>query len=285
MSDAATYRFAEAAASSNEPSWEAQEPTLDKALARALDGRELVLHYQPIFDLAGSGIVAVEALLRWRHPTLGLLLPGEFLPIAADTGILPRLEDWVLRTACREAVSWTGAAQRPLRLAVNLSARHFADPRIVEKIAEALDGSGLDPRLLELELTEGEMLHLVPRTLASMRRLAALGIRMSLDDFGTGYSNLAYLTQLPIERLKIDRIFVREIGRESQGSPLLDAIITMARGLGLHTVAEGVERSSQLEYLRWHGCEEAQGFFLSPALAGADLRTRIRARACRGAAA
>lgn len=261
-----------------------QRFVLESALSQALERRQLALHYQPIFDLKGGGIVAAEALLRWRHPTRGLLLPGDFLAAADDIGIAPAIEDWVLRTACREAARWT-TPDLPLRLAVNVSARHFGSARLVEKVTQALEESGLDARLLELEITEGEMLHVVPRTLENMRRLAALGVRMSLDDFGTGYSNLSYLARLPIDRIKIDRIFVNELRHPDAGTRLLEAILRLAGYLGLHTVAEGVERSSQLEFLRWHGCEEAQGYFLSPALEPADLRARIFARACMGAAA
>ena len=243
---------------------------LENALAGAFERRQFVLHYQPILDLATREIAGAEALLRWKNPLTGLVHPSEFFGVAEEIGIAGSLEDWILRTACDEGAAW--GCERGLRVAVNITARQFADPRIVEKVTRALRDSGLEAELLDLELTETAMLRIEPRTLQNMHRLSELGVRLSLDDFGTGYSNLAYLKSLPIDRIKIDRLFVAELEHDGDQRLLLEAIITMARGLGLRIVAEGVETQAQFDFLARHGCDELQGFLISRAVEAPEFR-------------
>lgn len=232
------------------------------ALERALEHREFVLHYQPVVDPMTGEANGFEALVRWRHPARGLLLPLEFLRMAERLGTLVDLERWVLREACNEAARWTSTASHALpTIGVNLSAAHLQHPDLVAHVKEALDGSGLEPARLTVEVTEGALLDDAPTAQRNLRALRALGMRVALDDFGTGFSSLGYLDQLPVDTIKIDRSFITEARR-----PIVVAILEMAHAMGMSVVAEGVETETQAEWLRSAGCRLLQGFLYARAL-------------------
>ena len=253
-----------------------------KALARlrteadlrlALKREEFVLHYQPQVDLETGRIIGMEALVRWQHPERGLLGPLEFISLAEETGLIVPIGYWVLRTACLQNRQWQREGLRPIRVAVNLSARQFVRDNVAESVAAVLSEIGLAPSDLELELTESLVMRDVERGIGVLRALKQLGVRIAVDDFGTGYSSLAYLRRLPIDVLKIDRSFVSDIG-SGDGDAIVASVIALAHVLKLKVVAEGVETVEQLEYLRLNHCDEMQGYFFSkpvPAEAFADL--------------
>ncbi len=232
--------------------------TLENDLRRALQKGELSVHYQPIVELKAGCTVAHEALLRWQHPTRGLVLPGEFIQLAEDTGLILGIGEWVLREACRWA-TFIGA-ERGLAVSVNLSARQFHDPKLVQLVTHALEASGLPPRLLELEITESTVMQHTDVTLATLRKLKGLGVSLSVDDFGTGYSSLAYLKRFPVDKLKIDRSFVADLPADKDAQAIIAAIVGLAHALGLQVVAEGVETEAQMEFLQRCGCHFIQGY-------------------------
>jgi diguanylate cyclase (GGDEF)-like protein len=260
---------------------------LENGLRRALERNEFVLHYQPKRDLNGGGISGVEALLRWQHPDLGLLLPNQFVPLAEETGLIVPIGRWVLETACAQNMQWQQQGLPAIRIAVNLSARQFADPDLLDDIRRALDGSGMPPRLLELEITESLVMQDLTRTVRLLHDIKNLGITLSIDDFGTGYSSMSMVRELPIDALKIDRSFVREIGRDAEGKAIINAIIALGRALELIVVAEGVETKEQEAFLREQKCDEEQGFLISLPLPAEDFaaflaeqtRAKLRAQA------
>ena len=233
---------------------------LEDKLRSALDDRGLVLHYQPQYDLTRNRIVGAEALLRWQHPELGLLAPGEFLPIAEETGLILPIGAWVLRSACEQNAQWSRAGHRGLRMSVNVSAQQFLDPAFAEHVRRALDARGLPPVSLELELTESSLLSDVNVTVDTLGRLKDLGVRLAIDDFGTGYSALAYLKRLPIDVIKIDQSFVRTVTSDLADATITEMIVKLASGLNLTTIAEGVETLEQLLLLGSYGCTRMQGF-------------------------
>jgi EAL domain-containing protein (putative c-di-GMP-specific phosphodiesterase class I) len=212
-------------------------------------------------------VVAVESLIRWRHPDKGLIMPDDFITMAEESNLMERLFSWGIAQACRQAVEWQRAKLPPLRIAVNISARQFERADIVARVADALRFSGLDARWLELEITEGMLMHDPEGSAVRIQRLHALGVKVALDDFGTGYSSLAYLQRFPVERLKIDRSFVWALGPDpdpqSNAATLLRAIAAMAHSLRLRVVAEGVESSGQQQFLAALSCDEVQGFLYS----------------------
>ncbi|MDR3435352.1 EAL domain-containing protein [Telmatospirillum sp.] len=234
-------------------------------LRKALERGEFVLHYQPQISLASGRIVGAEALVRWNHPELGLIAPGKFIAIAEDSGLIVEIGEWVAREACRQAVLWPGA----LTVAVNLSVVQFTRGGLLQSVKVALAETGLDPSRLELELTESILIKDTGNVLATVKQLKALGVKLSIDDFGTGYSSLAYLRLLDLDRLKIDQSFVRDIAVNHDDETIVKAIIQLAQGLGLKTVAEGVENSETLDVIRRQGCDEVQGYhFARPMPAG-----------------
>ncbi len=243
---------------------------LETGLRLALDRDELVLHYQPIVALHDGRITGVEALVRWQHPSRGLVLPGEFIPVAEETGMIRELGAWVLEHACRQVHAWQERfpRSRPLQLGVNLSPRQMQDPNLVEEVAAVLRHTGLDPRTLVLELTESVLMHDTDDAVAKLAALKQLGIRIAIDDFGTGYSSLGYLTRLPVDILKIDRCFVAELGTSSEGSVVAEAVVRLSQALHLETVAEGVEAADQAEGLRALGCSLGQGYYFARPLNG-----------------
>ncbi len=238
---------------------------IEHDLRLAIRRGELELHYQPQIDLARREVCAVEALVRWRHPEHGLLLPDEFIGIAEDSGLGQALGEWTLREACTQSRRWQSAGLRPVPVAVNLSARVFRDQTLPATLAGILRDTGLEPRLLELEITESAVMQQSDTTLETLSQLSAMGIQLSVDDFGTGYSSLAYLKRFPIDKLKIDQSFVRDIPGDSDDVAITQAIISLGKALGLRVVAEGVETEAQLEFLVAHGCDDVQGnLFCAP---------------------
>jgi diguanylate cyclase (GGDEF)-like protein len=237
---------------------------LEADLHNALAAGQLRVLYQPEVDLTTGKVVAVEALTRWHHPTLGVIRPDTFIPLAEETGLIVAIDDWVLRTACSQARRWADAGLPALRVAVNLSGRAFHRPGIVERVADVLRGAGLEPQRLELEVTESAAVGQAPDSSSVLGGLEALGVKLAVDDFGTGYSSLSRLRALPLHTLKIDRSFVQRIRDDTDGEPLIEAVIVMAHALGLTVVAEGVETVAQKAFLGRHGCDLAQGFLLGP---------------------
>lgn len=236
---------------------------LETGLRRALERNELILHYQPTVDLRSGQIVGAEALLRWNHRELGLIYPAEFIPLLEETGLISPVGDWVLENACIEAQRWQARHGRPLRVAVNLSANQFNSPEITEKVSQALRVSGLDPSLLELEITESVIMKHAQQTIDTLSALGEMGIRFAIDDFGTGYSSLSYLKRFPIHSLKIDKSFVKDIPGDLDDSAIITTVVAMAHNLKLEVVAEGVETEQQVAFLRACGCDAIQGYQFS----------------------
>jgi diguanylate cyclase (GGDEF)-like protein/PAS domain S-box-containing protein len=250
-------------------------------LWRAIAHDELVVHYQPILDLRDGKLVGVEALVRWDHPERGLLTPDEFIPVAEETGLIHPIGAWVLEEACTQVQAWrmTSPAAERLQLAVNLSAKQLRQTSLVDVVDQVLERTGLPPALLCLEITEGTLMEDVEASTQMMQGLKALGVSLAVDDFGTGYSSLAYLSRFPVDLLKIDRVFVGELGDGSASWPIISAIAGLAAALGLVTVAEGVEDEGQLHALRSLGCELAQGYLFARPSPPDDLVDLIEAGA------
>ena len=235
---------------------------LEVGLRRALQNDELYLLYQPQLDVRSSEIVGVEALVRWRHPERGIISPTEFIPLAEETGLIVPIGEWVLRTACIQARAWQRHARRAPRMAVNLSAKQFKDENLSQIVLSVLHDTGLDPKLLELELTEGTLMDDALATLATLEQLRRIGVYLSIDDFGTGYSSMNYLKRFDVRALKIDRSFICGLPQDSENAAITRAIIAMAHGLKMAVVAEGVETDEQLVLLEEYGCDMVQGYYL-----------------------
>ncbi|WP_341679298.1 EAL domain-containing protein [Niveibacterium sp. SC-1] len=246
-------------------------------LRLALERNELVLHYQPCVDLATGRITAVEALVRWQHPEQGLLAPLRFIPIAEETGLIEPIGEWVLKEACRQMRSWRDAGLPLERVAVNLAARQFAQADLPARVADVLKGAGLDACHLELELTESMMMEQPERVVQALRELKDLGVTVAIDDFGTGYSSLSYLKRFPIDFLKIDRSFIKDIPDDSEDMAITSAIIAMARSLGLQLIAEGVETMAQRDFLHRQGCDTGQGYLFSKPVVPQEIERMLRA--------
>jgi diguanylate cyclase (GGDEF)-like protein len=263
-----------------EPAMEAglqERQSLRADLRVALENGELELQYQPLVDLRSEQVSSFEALLRWRHPVRGLVLPEVFIPIAEESGLIVAIGDWVLNTACKEAAKWPDA----ISVAVNFSTREFANGDLADNVARALGRSGLPARRLEAEITESVLLKKSRHNLDMLHRLRELGVRIALDDFGTGYSSLSYLQQFPFSKIKIDRSFITGLPLSEPSQAIVRSVIGLGIALGMRVTAEGVETAAQYEWVRL-GCNEAQGYYLSPAVTPAevpDVIERLNARA------
>ncbi|WP_332854037.1 bifunctional diguanylate cyclase/phosphodiesterase [Duganella sp. S19_KUP01_CR8] len=257
------------------------ERTLDRLkieadLRRALEREEFVLHYQPQLSLSSGQIVGMEVLLRWNHPTQGMIAPTRFIGLAEDMGLIIPIGAWVLRTACLQTMAWQRAGWPALRVAVNLSPRQFVQHTLVQSIADLLRETGMMPQLLELELTEGTVMSDVDSAIDILRDLKALGVHISIDDFGTGYSSLSYLRRFPIDVLKIDQSFVRELTMDADSASIVRAIVTLAHSLRLQVIAEGVENEAQLDFLRSEGCDLMQGYYYSRPINADEFEQLLR---------
>ncbi|MHB1174680.1 MAG: putative bifunctional diguanylate cyclase/phosphodiesterase [Sulfuriferula sp.] len=250
----------------------AEHSLLESGLREAIGRDELLLHYQPLVNIANGNIVAAEALVRWNHPELGLIAPARFIPVAEDSGMIVPVGDWVLRHACSQLKQWREQGVPLPRMIVNLSPRQFRQKYLVQNFVQILKETGVDPHWLGLEVTENVIMENPEEAIAVLGELKALGIELSLDDFGTGYSSLSYLKRFPIDKLKIDQSFVRDITTDADDEGLVAAIIVMAHQLNIRVVAEGVETGAQLAFLREHGCDEYQGYFFSRPKPATDLR-------------
>ncbi|MBI3896906.1 MAG: EAL domain-containing protein [Gammaproteobacteria bacterium] len=236
---------------------------LETSMRRALERNEFFLHYQAKLNLKTNQITGVEALLRWQHPELGMISPAQFILLAEETGLIVPIGKWVLRTACEQSVIWQQQGLPPLCMAVNLSSRQFVDDELLKDIANSLAETHLKPELLELEITESMVMQNTEHAIMLLGAIKQMGVRLAIDDFGTGYSSLAQIKRFPIDTLKVDRSFIREIPLHPEDNAITEAIIAMGKTLSLTVVAEGVETPEQQKFLRDHACDEMQGFYFS----------------------
>src|SRR6266508_420706 len=254
-----------------------QRMTLESNLRLALERGEFSLAYQPKFDVAAGRIQSVEALIRWKHPTQGMIPPLDFIPVAEENGLIIPIDQWVLRTACADAVRWRREGH-PLCVAVNLSPLQFKDPNLVQMVRDALSQTGLPPELLELEVTEGALMEDTVATMATLKAFRDAGVSIALDDFGTGYSSLSYLKRMPLSNLKVDQSFVTGLPDDSDNRAIVRAILAMADSLGLHVTAEGVETLEQAQTLTNMGCDTLQGYFFGKPVPAEDLPVLLTKR-------
>ncbi len=246
----------------------ADKLALERDLRKALEQRQFVLHFQPVADLASGRLTGAEALIRWRHPSRGLVAPDRFIPIAEETGLILPIGDWVLRAACRQLRACRRLGAAPLTMAVNLSPRQFLQPDLARHFAELVAQEGVEAGAIELEITEGTAMHDAEAAITTLRELVSYGFHIAIDDFGTGYSSLAYLKRFPIDKLKIDRSFVTDIPGDANDAAIAGAVIQMAASLGLKVVAEGVETRAQRDFLAERGCDFLQGYWYAKPLDG-----------------
>ncbi|MFV3305281.1 EAL domain-containing protein [Pseudomonas sp. NY15181] len=248
---------------------------LETRLRKAIDEGQLDVHYQPKLNLANERLDSAEALVRWRHPEMGMVPPGDFIGLAEETGLIGAIGEFVLRRACQQARAWQRQGHE-LRVSVNLSVHQLRTGNLVELVRTVLDETGLPPHLLELELTESQLLDNVESVTTTFRQLREMGVKLAIDDFGTGYSSLSYLKRFPVDYVKIDQTFIRDLSQQGEDAAITRAIIAMAHSLELKVVAEGVEHAEQLSFLRAHQCDEIQGFLISPPLAAGDCLELLR---------
>ncbi|MBB6092802.1 diguanylate cyclase (GGDEF)-like protein [Povalibacter uvarum] len=249
---------------------------LESELRRAIETGELEIHYQPKVDIPTNRVRSCEALIRWRHPTRGMVSPMTFIPVAEETGLIVPLGEWVLRQACLQVRHWIDTGMSPVRVAVNLSAKQFRQANLPAIVQSALAEAHLEPGFIELELTESAVMHDPEASAQTLATLSAMGVHISIDDFGTGYSSLSYLRRFPLDKLKIDRSFIRDLMKNPDDVSIVKAIISLAHSLRLRVVAEGVETADQLEFLRQLGCDQYQGYYCSPAVTPDDFAALIQ---------
>jgi EAL domain-containing protein (putative c-di-GMP-specific phosphodiesterase class I) len=250
--------------------------SLENDLRRAVRNREFDLHYQPIVNLSTGVITGGEALIRWHHPVRGLMPPGQFIPIAEESGLVVSIGEWVLDAACRQGKAWRDAGLRPLALAINISAVELRASGFADRVRNILDATGFDPRCLELELTETFLMQDSKSTVEVLRTLKEMGVLLALDDFGTGYSSLSYMRRFPIDILKVDRSFIRDLTTDANDASVVSAIINMGRSLHMSVTAEGVETQQQLAFLEGQDCPEAQGFYFSHPVVAQEFAALLR---------
>ncbi|UUZ97127.1 EAL domain-containing protein [Paenibacillus sp. P25] len=236
---------------------------LEIQLRKALERDEFEIYYQPIVDLKNGGVLGMESLIRWKHPEWGLVSPGDFIPLAEETGLIVPIGNWVLRQACIQTKAWQSQGFSPLVVAVNISAIQFHQIHFVQIVMDALEESGLAPDQLCLEITENIAMNNVPYIIETMQKLKRLGVRISIDDFGTGYSSLSYLKRFRVHTLKIDQSFIRDVTSDEDNAAIVTALIAMSHRLKIKSLAEGVETKEQLEFLISQGCDEIQGYVFS----------------------
>lgn len=256
-----------------------QRLSLEGELRKALEQEQFEVFYQPQVDAASREIISMEALVRWRHPERGLVSPAEFIPVAEDSALIVPIGEWVLEQACRQVAQWNSRFGGRLQIGVNLSARQFAHSELAERVQGALERSGLEPQLLDLELTESIAMQDVEACIKTLQAFHAMGVKSSMDDFGTGYSSLSYLQQLPLHTLKIDRAFVKDINGQGENGGIARAVIAMAHSLGMAVVAEGVETEEQFNFLRREGCDVMQGYLFSPPVDAAAMERLLQQNA------
>lgn len=236
---------------------------MESQLRLALERNEFVVYYQPKIGLHTGKVTGAEALLRWHHPQMGVISPADFIPLAEDTGLIVSIGEWVLRSVCAQNLEWNRMLPAPVRVAVNLSARQFMEPDLLEQLDRALKDSGIKSEEVELEITESVAMSSVEESIATMGAMRMRGLNLSIDDFGTGYSSLSYLKRFPIDCLKIDKSFVSNIETDINDAAIVSSIVALAKAMDLRVVAEGIENTNQLKYLQQIGCDEAQGFLLA----------------------
>jgi EAL domain-containing protein (putative c-di-GMP-specific phosphodiesterase class I) len=244
---------------------------LETSLRKAFERQEFLLHYQPKFNITTGRVISVEALVRWNHPEMGLVMPTQFIPLAEETGLIGPLGEWVLRTACAQNKAWQDAGYPPMRVAVNFSPRQFQFFNLAEMVERVLADTGLEPCWLELEITENIMLRHEDAAVQTLCRLSRLGVHISIDDFGTGYSTFSYIKKIPINTLKIDQSFINGICSNLSDEAITTAVIGMAKNLNLNVIAEGVETEGQRKVLESLNCMEMQGYFFSRPLPAEEL--------------
>lgn len=249
---------------------------LETGLRRALERNELIAYYQPHVDLQTREIIGLESLVRWQHPEFGLLMPNEFISLSEETGLIIPITHWMLGEACRQNKEWQKQGFPPMTVSVNISPRLFQQDGLVAAIHRVLMETGLDAKYLELELTESALMENSELTIRTLNVLKSMGVRISIDDFGTGYSSLGRLKQLPIDTLKIDRSFIRDIPMDPDDMAIAEAIVAMAHSLKLNVVAEGVETLDQLNFLKSLDCDEVQGYFISRPASAAQLTQQMQ---------
>jgi EAL domain-containing protein (putative c-di-GMP-specific phosphodiesterase class I) len=249
---------------------------LESDLRQALALQQFELHYQPKVDAATGNVHSAEALIRWHHPERGLMQPDLFIPLAEESGLIASIGEWVVREACRQCRAWQQQGLPPLRVAVNVAATQFRHGNLLEMVQSALDDAGLEPRFLELELTESAVMTNPEDSVAILEHLSRMGVLVSVDDFGTGYSSMSYLRRFPIDKLKIDRGFIRDVMTRPEDASIVRAIISLAHSLRLKVVAEGVETPEQLGFLRSMGCDQYQGYHFSPPLPATAFQNLVR---------
>jgi len=262
----ATYRVFEAQMDVELQARKALEYDLRQAVLK----NELEVHYQPLIDLEARAVAAVEALVRWRHPTRGLVSPAEFIPLAEETGLIVAIGEWVLETACLQALEWP-----QLRVAVNLSPIQFRGRDLVDSVKGVLVRTGLDPARLELEITESVLINDATAALEILNGLKSLGVRIAMDDFGTGYSSLGYLNSFPFDKIKIDRSFIGDMSSKDKSGAIVKSVISLGQSLNMVTTAEGVETIEQASFLTKEGCDQLQGFYFSKPITATELTAFI----------
>lgn len=248
-----------------------QRVAMENGLRQGLENNEFILHYQPQLDVKSGAIVGVEALVRWQSPEFGLMQPNDFIPLAENTGLIYVLGEWVMRTACIQAKNWAQAGYQDIKVAINISGLQFKQPDFLDKTALILKETGVDPKMIELELTESVVMERADKTVTTLNALKRMGLMLSIDDFGTGYSSLSYLKHFPVDRIKIDRSFVSDLTNCSDDAAIVVAIISMAQSLRLKVVAEGVENIGQMNFLTSRHCDEVQGYYLALPMAAEEL--------------